>query len=790
MELQYTQMNYNWKTVDDVPSYCEPSSDLDMLMYSSDVTGDVMKVGAMLSAWRRTSTVVFHIRDEAQSLAKAEMNEYVPCHAEYVPPPPTLQYLRHYFGNLFGLNCLVTATMFPTLLEERLWGFFGSTGQNVRAGLPIAASAITTSARLGANYLPRVVPALCPHTPDGYIGVEHVDEWKYESDIAQETSGGVIRAGSKKKGDVATLQFGANHSGVRYKHTDSRVQAAPQLVEAKARATRRSQRNVKDAKAEAEYEELNQRVTRHARNDMKDTLMGRVTADRDDVNAADEYNKEDPDYEVVANTKKLTPTQLKQEKERYVREDQRAIDAHFQDWLQQKEVYLNTLRGDSREIEGDDRTKLVPTYIGALNSKVADEAMVSFVRHFANLAHERASAHRKEKRTSPPKREFGVAFCLFTSVFKNRADVETKGGQPPIRFSNIKELEKVDGASTDASFVPCEGSSERSDMAMVCFVYDPEESENLPPHKKDFVPAFYVFMAPSAEVAIQTVWDRKGISKVAILGYGMLEAGLTVQSVVTVPSQKDEAGHKRIYAPKYVALATAENASLDGQLQIAGRSFVELKDTVAPPNWKIQLLGVKGMQDRLVRYSDMEKILADINSNGKSHALYEALKQAFSASLMQENSYGTLGVVGTRRGDFGSILGLTAVVAQKRAAAASRARDWAAKRKAEREAAIDPEPVEDMTELEKMNTRAEEEFQQMQKDAEEATEGEDEQMQEVAVSEVDEVLDRGGSPLAGKKRALPSEVGAALRRAPFLMELLQTATGREQAVLHHIIQNW
>jgi hypothetical protein len=49
--------------------------------------------------------------------------------------------------------------------------------------------------------------------------------------------------------------------------------------------------------------------------------------------------------------------------------------------------------------------------------------------------------------------------------------------------------------------------------------------------------------------------------------------------------------------------------------------------------------------------------------------------------MMVSNSLGTLGVVGTRRGDFGSILGLTPADALKRAEAAKKVRETRKKNK-------------------------------------------------------------------------------------------------------------
>ena len=244
--------------------------------------------------------------------------------------------------------------------------------------------------------------------------------------------------------------------------------------------------------------------------------------------------------------------------------------------------------------------------------------------------------------------------------------------------------------------------------SLVCFVYDPQHNSNTEPK-----PKFDAFLASSAEEAIGRVWNFYRMKKVAILGYGMLQAGLTVQTVIkaTRPVKSPESpapkpaynlrtrrpkaeipgygnadnmeSYSRIYCPQYGALATAENAALDAQLQIAGRAFVELKNTVAPTDWGIELLGVAGMPDRLQRYSAMEERLADINTSEKSQdeklTLYRALKESFNSELMVKNTSGTLGVVGVRRGDFASILGLTAEAAERRAAIAMGARDNAAK---------------------------------------------------------------------------------------------------------------
>ena len=254
-ELNYTVMDFKWRTIDSLferngkatgmkttsKAACSiTNKDTDMVLYSSDETSDVVRAGALLASSRMSSTVVFHIRDEAQGLAKEEDNPLATCHSSFVPPPQTLQYLRYYFGNLYGLNCLVTATLFPTFLEPNLWGFFGSVQQNASVGLPLSASVKTLQRTLGFRFLPKVTPALKAYVSPGYIGVDHMQAWTYKYDLTPvarkeldskgklvdmetpetyvDADGNVIPiffAKGAQEGEVATLQYGASHSGIQ-----------------------------------------------------------------------------------------------------------------------------------------------------------------------------------------------------------------------------------------------------------------------------------------------------------------------------------------------------------------------------------------------------------------------------------------------------------------------------------------------------------------------------------------------------------------------------------------------
>jgi hypothetical protein len=218
---------------------------------------------------------------------------------------------------------------------------------------------------------------------------------------------------------------------------------------------------------------------------------------------------------------------------------------------------------------------------------------------------------------------------------------------------------------------------------------------NHPTKRDGDEPVFLIRRATGAKEAINfvkenlegvKVWDGGPVDKFAILGYNMLKAGLTVQTVI----EKDE--KRYFYCPGYVALATNDQTPLDAQLQIAGRSFVDMKDLAVPDDWKIQMLAVKDAVPRLQSYSRMEKKLASvgkkeeateesterpINTRGKK--LYELLRDSFNVDMMLESGLESLGKIGTRRGEFGNVLGLDKQEAIRRGKAAARLRKHIAK---------------------------------------------------------------------------------------------------------------
>ena len=681
--------SYNWASIDDSSiDTCHldakekhASKKTDMLLYSSDELGDVARASALMGSLRLTNTVVFHIRDEAQRLAKEETNKFVPNHSEFVPSPPILHFLRSCYNNAFGLNCLVSATMFPTLLETDLWGYIGTTRQNVQNALPPSASLFAMQRKLGFSCLPTVVPALKPPVPPNYMGVEYLRTWTFKKTPEEKMPCNA----HAKEGQDAYLQYGSSYSAAWADNTVRTVEEAGMLREA---AKMKISQKTKSATEQLQTMQL--RETRHSALTRAQALLGEPDNESDTADAATtsrpsslpegsdwEPSEDESDYEddqgpkPATSKKAATKAKRKAERKRLaaelVEQDAFTIAEHFKDWLECEEEPVVEVLGENQK-----ECMLVPMYIGALNNHVADTAMLSFVRHFAMLAHKRTLDKVKAKTTkkgglfgAPPNiREHGVAFCLFSSVYRKRDDLIGKSG-------GIRIIDRADSAFESTVAVDA--------TALACFVYNPvalydkRTGKYTDYTKQADEPDLDVFFAANAKEAINKLWSTTGvqISKVAILGYGMLQAGLTVQTFVSP---------NRIYCPRHVAVATAETAALDVQLQMVGRAFADLRAVTRPPvegadsRWRIELLSVPGMATRLQEYSAMETILADVNEKGKPISMCEALKRSFTRQLMQVNAYGTLGTVGVRRGDFASILGLDAAEARKQSLVAKKLR--------------------------------------------------------------------------------------------------------------------
>ena len=202
-----------------------------MIVYSSNQADDCARIAAILARYRRSDRFVFHIRDEAQELAYSLNNFNASWHNSQqgytdVPPMPSLLNLRAFYSNHYGLSCNVTATHFPTLLEEDLWGFMGSTQQLVANGVKWpewAEFGLDVDKRpLGTWFLPKLVPALTPVIPPGYVGIEHLRTWTRDGGAGSGTEHVYITTG----GHSATQRSGGRGAGRKGVSPDAEMQEA------------------------------------------------------------------------------------------------------------------------------------------------------------------------------------------------------------------------------------------------------------------------------------------------------------------------------------------------------------------------------------------------------------------------------------------------------------------------------------------------------------------------------------------------------------------------------------
>lgn len=143
---------------------------------------------------------------------------------------------------------------------------------------------------------------------------------------------------------------------------------------------------------------------------------------------------------------------------------------------------------------------------------------------------------------------------------------------------------------------------------------------------------------PDAQTAIAHFEKRYGITKIMASGYNMFQAGTTLQAGLA-NNCRYAADHPDMYekledsdlrkvnrwgptdmnwVPKYMALASTSEASIDVLYQMLGRCFVDLgadarnRPIVLPPHpvtgapWKVQLLGARALIPAVDLYAKLE----------------------------------------------------------------------------------------------------------------------------------------------------------------------------------------
>jgi hypothetical protein len=182
------------------------------------------------------------------------------------------------------------------------------------------------------------------------------------------------------------------------------------------------------------------------------------------------------------------------------------------------------------------------------------------------------------------RKEFGVLILLFCSVLNPTPKTEQKQIIP-------------DNLGLDLQFPKPAPTNSYRHGHMLAYLYDPGSEANQGKtlgERPQFI--FGRFTSPSD--ALEWAWDdgkvKRQIGKCAILGYNMLQAGLTLQYTAT-----NSAGIQRRYLPNYVACKTSTTTSIDTALQVVGRSFVDFKNVEVPSSWRINLLADELLHNKL-----------------------------------------------------------------------------------------------------------------------------------------------------------------------------------------------
>jgi hypothetical protein len=348
-----------------------------------------------------------------------------------------------------------------------------------------------------------------------------------------------------------------------------------------------------------------------------------------------------------------------------VTEDLDRIKRHFREWFE----------GDAQRAAGqeffddvvsvgaaDGRVRrMVGTYIGTLNRAVKTaQGSIAWIAELATIPHASYvqqlrdggaswATRPKNNATSFAGRAaakkaagiYGVGFIIVAS----KAEEQTFQQNTPMNSGSIAER----GAVQLNLGTKLAASQERVTLV----VYDPSAHQSVMTEDR---PAFDVVMLDTVQSAISYAREVYGIDAIAMLGYTMFTAGLTVQAqlhVKTPPGEPDEVWY---YCPRYFAMASSKEQARDAQLQLIGRAFVELR-TVLPSNpddWRVQVLGVEKLVEDMQAYDAIEKLWAQ-QGNLPMHECIIAVQQAVQRRYGQR-AFDML--MGVRGGSMGSLLGL------------------------------------------------------------------------------------------------------------------------------------
>ena len=149
----------------------------------------------------------------------------------------------------------------------------------------------------------------------------------------------------------------------------------------------------------------------------------------------------------------------------------------------------------------------------------------------------------------------------------------------------------------------------------------------------------------TAEEAIRTTQKKYNIHKTMVSGYGMLTAGLTIQtSLLRDPEwtsrmlSDPKVGTVDIHwVPRYMAMSATDPGSIDTEYQIIGRSFVDTRHNKLPDWWKVNFLGARTTYPMVKLYSRLELSFAQMENVSLTGALARLIQMMTHPDVVQDD---------------------------------------------------------------------------------------------------------------------------------------------------------
>ena len=147
---------------------------------------------------------------------------------------------------------------------------------------------------------------------------------------------------------------------------------------------------------------------------------------------------------------------------------------------------------------------------------------------------------------------------------------------------------------------------------------------------------------------------KYNIHKTMVSGYGMLQAGLTIQTSLLQdaewtsriqsrngtggnPTQQKVGTVDIHWIPQYMSMSATEPGSIDTSYQIIGRSFVDTRHNQLPPKWKVNFLGARTTYPLVSLYSRLELRFAQFENVPLKAALASLVQMMTSPQLVGDD---------------------------------------------------------------------------------------------------------------------------------------------------------